>query len=147
MRIDLNCPAEILGIELPREELPYATLGLLNLDDRVIVSCEVTLKLKKREGEEAARTVHRARSLSGRPHGVFSMTVPIEAAEGAVSAEATLDKVWFEDNDVWRRNAATWPGMPPSAFPASRPGCGSASAGGPTTTAAPSAPGAAGRRT
>ena len=106
MRIDLNCPAEILGIELPREELPYATLGLLNLDDRVIVSCEVTLKLKKREGEEAARTVHRARSLSGRPHGVFSMTVPIEAAEGAVSAEATLDKVWFEDNDVWRRNAA-----------------------------------------
>ena len=50
MRIDLSCPAEILGIEPPAGEKDYSVLTLFNLTDRTIVSCEVTERLTDREG-------------------------------------------------------------------------------------------------
>jgi len=104
MRMDLNCPAEILTVEMPTEDDPRAKLVLMNLADRGVNSCEATVRLRDRDGREIARTVHRARALTGRPRSTFSMTVPMEPVEGAARAEARLDKVWFEDNDVWRRN-------------------------------------------
>ncbi len=105
MRVDLNCPAEIAAVEIRREE-DCVRLILMDLADRPIDSCEATVRIRNREGEEIAREVHRARALRGRPHIAFSMTVPMEIPEGAESAEATLDKVWFEDRDVWRRSPA-----------------------------------------
>ena len=106
MRIDLNCPAEVVSTELIREEGDWVRLILMNLTERGIDSCEATVRLLNREGEEKGRTVHRARALRGRPHSAFTMMVPAELPEGTVRAEATLDKVWFEDRDVWRRNPA-----------------------------------------
>ncbi len=106
MRIDLNCPAEILNVDLPKKEEPWVTLVLMDGTDRGINSCEATIRILDSAGEELSRTVHRARALGGRPHSTFTMTVPMERPEGAALAEARLDKVWFEDNDVWRRNAA-----------------------------------------
>ena len=105
MRVDLNCPAEIAAVEIRREE-DCVRLILMDLADRPIDSCEATVRIRNRAGEEIAREVHRARALRGRPHIAFSMTVPMEIPEGAESAEATLDKVWFEDRDVWRRSPA-----------------------------------------
>ena len=104
MRIDLSCPAEILGAELPARDRPWVDLTLLNGTDRGIDSCEATVRLLDREGQELGRTVHRARALAGRPYGTFRMTVPLEPNADAVSVQARLDKVWFEDHDVWRRN-------------------------------------------
>lgn len=103
MWIDLSCPAEVIRTELSPEE-KEVRLVLMDLADRGIDSCEATVRVLDREGEELGRAVHRARALKGRPHGVFSMTVPLEMTEKAVRAEARLDKVWFDDNDVWRRN-------------------------------------------
>lgn len=106
LRTDLNCPAEILRVEGPADGMPYGVLTLFNLTDRTLVSCEATLRLTDGNGREAGRTVHRARALTGRPHSVFQMNIPMEAPPGARRAEAVLDKVWFQDNDVWRRNPA-----------------------------------------
>ena len=106
MRIDLSCPGEILRAELPTAEEPWIRILLLNGTDRGINSCEVTAKVLDREGRELGRTVHRARALAGRPYGTFLMTIPMEPSEGAAGIEARLDKAWFEDNDVWRRNEA-----------------------------------------
>ena len=103
MKIDLSCPAEILSAALPEEAQPFAVLTLFNLADRTVVSCEATIRLTDQEGRELARTVHRARSLTGRPHTAFRMSIPMEPKTGAVHSEATLDKIWFDDNDVWRR--------------------------------------------
>ncbi len=105
MRIDLSCPAEIVRIEPPEKDSPYGLITLFNMDSRSIVSCEVTLRLLDENGGERGRAVHRARALAGRPHTAFRMSVPLEAPEVPVRGEATLDKVWFEDNDVWRKNA------------------------------------------
>jgi len=79
MRMDLNCPAEILTVEMPTEDDPRAKLVLMNLADRGVNSCEATVRLRDRDGREIARTVHRARALAGRPRSTFSMTVPMEA--------------------------------------------------------------------
>jgi len=106
MRIDLSCPAEILRAELPTAEEPWIRILILNGTDRGINSCEATAKVLDREGRELGRTVHRARALAGRPYGTFLMTIPMEPIEGAAGIEARLDKAWFEDNDVWRRNEA-----------------------------------------
>ena len=106
MRIDLSCPGEILRAELPTSEEPWIRLLILNGTDRGINSCEATVKILDREGRELGRTVHRARALAGRPYGTFLMTIPMEPFEGAAGIEARLDKAWFEDNDVWRRNEA-----------------------------------------
>lgn len=104
MRIDLKCPAEVAGTEMGRGEESWIRLILRNLTDRAIDSCEATVRLRDRAGNEIARTVHRARALKGRPRGTFSMMVPMEIPENAAGAFAVLDKVWFEDRDVWRRD-------------------------------------------
>ena len=104
MRIDLNCPAEVVGSELNQPDRGWIQLMLMDLTDRGIDSCEATVRLLDRSGEELGRTVHRARALHGRAHSVFPMSVPMEIPEAALRAEAVLDKVWFEDHDVWRRN-------------------------------------------
>ena len=106
MRIDLSCPGEILRAELPTAEEPWIRILILNGTDRGINSCEATAKVLDREGRELGRTVHRARALAGRPYGTFLMTIPMEPIEDAAGIEARLDKAWFEDNDVWRRNEA-----------------------------------------
>ena len=104
MRIDLSCPAEILNAEPPKPGNPSAELILLNGSDRGVNSCEATVKLLDAEGRELGRAVHRARALAGRPYSTFRMPVPMEPAEGTAAVEARLDKVWFDDRDVWRRN-------------------------------------------
>ncbi|MCR4877358.1 MAG: soluble NSF attachment family protein [Clostridiales bacterium] len=117
MRIDLNCPAEVAGAELASPEKDWIRLILMNLTDRAIDSCEATVRILNREGAELGRTVHRARTLRGRPHSAFSMPVPMELPPEAVRAEAMLDKVWFEDHDVWRRDPAKEREYEPNLLP------------------------------
>ncbi len=105
MRIDLNSPVELVRSEISREE-GLVRLTLMNLTDRAIDSCEATVRLTDRGGDDAGRQVHRARALKGRPHSAFSMTVPMELPAAAAAVEATIDKAWFEDRDVWRRDPA-----------------------------------------
>ena len=107
MLIDLTCPAEVFQTALPTEEIPAVSLALYNLSDRVIVSVEVTLRLLGGNGAEKERVVYRARALNGRPHATFTMTVPCSPNPAVRRADVTIDKVWFNDNAVWRRELST----------------------------------------
>ena len=120
MLIDLTCPAEVFQAELPTEEIPAVSLALYNLSDRVIVSAEVTLRLLGGSGAEKERVVYRARALNGRPHSTFRMNVPCTAHAGARSADVTVDKVWFNDNEVWRREQSASVEYTPNALPVSK---------------------------
>ena len=104
--IDLTCPVEIFRTALPTEEVPAATLTLFNLSDRVISSAEVSLCLSDADNRETERLTFRGRALNGRPHSTFLMTVPCAPSEELKSLEATVEKVWFADNETWRRNPA-----------------------------------------
>ena len=101
--IDLSCPAEIFRTAMPTEEVPAATVTLFNLSDRVIVSAEVLLRLLDEDGGETERLAYRGRALNGRPHSTFLMTVPCAPAEDLHSIDVIIEKVWYADNEVWRR--------------------------------------------
>ena len=117
--IDLTCPAEIFRTAPPTKDISAATLTLFNLSDRVIASVEVLLRLLDAKGNESERLSFRGRALNGRPHSTFLLTVPCAAAEGLRSVEATIEKVWFADNDTWRRNPANAVEYIPNNLPVS----------------------------
>ena len=104
--IDLTCPAEIFRTALPTEEIPAATLTLYNLSDRVISSVEVLLRLLDAAGNETERLAFRGRALNGRPHSTFLLTVPCAPAAGLKGLDVTIEKVWYADNETWRRDPA-----------------------------------------
>ena len=113
--IDLSCPAEIFRTAPPTADIPAATLTLFNLSDRVIASVEVLLRLLDASGGELERLSFRGRALNGRPHSTFLLTVPCAVTDGLKSVDATVEKVWFADNDTWRRNPANEVGYIPNA--------------------------------
>ena len=119
MRIDLTCPAEIFRTVMPTEDIPAVSLTMYNLSDRVIASAEVTARLLSATGAEKEKVVFRGRALNGRPHSTFTMNVPMNPAAGAKKAEVTLDKVWFIDNDTWRRDESAETEYEPNALPVS----------------------------
>lgn len=119
MFIDLTCPAEIFRMVLPTEEVPSITLTLFNLSDRVISSCEAAVTVLDKNGTETEKLSYRGRALNGRPHSTFMMTIPC-APEGVCAAEITIEKVWYADNDSWRRDPANAVEYTPNALPVSR---------------------------
>ena len=104
MRIDLTCPAEIFRTAMPTADIPAVSLTMYNLSDRVITSVEVSVRLLSAAGAEQEKMAFRGRALNGRPHSTFRMNVPMAKSPGVKSAEVRIDKVWFNDNDVWRRS-------------------------------------------
>ncbi len=119
MLIDLTCPAEVFEARLPTDDVPAVSLALYNLSDRVIVSVEVTLKLLSGSGAEKERVVYRARALNGRPYSTFPMNVPCTPCLAARRADVTVDKVWFSDNAVWRREQSSSVEYTPNDLPVS----------------------------
>lgn len=117
--IDLTCPAEIFRTAMPTEEVPAATLTLFNLSDRVITSVEVLLHLLDEDGGETERLAFRGRALNGRPHSTFLLTVPCAPAEGLKSITASIEKVWYADNETWRRDPAAAVEYVPNNLPVS----------------------------
>lgn len=118
MLIDLTCPAELFRTVLPTEKTPAALLTLFNLSDRVIASVEVRLCLIDVNGAEMEQLSFRGRSLNGRPHSTFQMRVPC-AGKGVRAVEASIEKVWFADHEVWRRDPARAVDYEPNALPIS----------------------------
>ncbi|MCQ2457167.1 MAG: hypothetical protein MJ142_00360 [Clostridia bacterium] len=103
MKIDLTCPVEVWRCDKPTEEYAAADITLYNLSDRSVNSAEVTLIRTGNDGRELDRVVHRGHSLRGRVGSSFTMSVPCEYIDGIYHTEVIIEKVWFDDNDVWRR--------------------------------------------
>lgn len=104
---------------MPTEEIPAATLTLFNLSDRVITSVEVLLRLLDGDGGETERLAYRGRALNGRPHTTFLLTVPCAPSEGLKSLDVSVEKVWYADNDTWRKNPANLVEYLPNTLPVS----------------------------
>lgn len=106
MNIDLTCPAELWQIELPQQETHVCRLMLYNLGREIITSVEVSMTLLNNDGEEAERLVYRAHDLDGRPETAFQMLIPMEWKAEVSRAEVLIDKVWFDNNSIWRHDKA-----------------------------------------
>ena len=117
VKIDLTCPTEIFRTALPTEGIPAVSMIMYNLSDRVITSAEVTVTLLSGGGDERDRVTFRGRALNGRPHSTFSMNVPMNPDPDAKRADVRIDKVWFSDNSVWRREEGTDTEYTPNNLP------------------------------
>lgn len=120
MKIDLTCPAEWWRTALPREDSPVCELTMYNLSDKVIVSMEVTLTLMDASQEELCRVIYRAHDLHGQAEKPFLMAVPVEEDVKPASAEVVVEKIWFDDNSVWRRGKTPLSEYTSNALPNSR---------------------------
>lgn len=118
MFIDLTCPVEIFRTALPTEEVPAAALTLFNLSGRIISSVEVSLRMKDADGRETDQLSYRGRALNGRPHSTFLMSVPC-TVKNVAGIDAAIEKVWFSDNEVWRRDPARAVEYTPNNLPLS----------------------------
>ena len=120
MKIDLTCPAELWRCQLPREDSPACELTMYNLSDKLIVSMEVTLTLLDKAQEEICRVIYRAHDLHGQAEKPFPMSVPVDEKKTPASAEVVVEKIWFDDNSVWRRGKMPLSEYTSNALPNSR---------------------------
>lgn len=120
MKIDLTCPAELWQHALSQSDSPVCELTMYNLSDKTIVSMEVTLTLLDAVGEELYRVLYRAHDLSGRAEQPFIMIVPVEESDKPASVQVVVEKVWFDDNSVWRRGKLPLSEYTSNALPNSR---------------------------
>lgn len=104
MKIDLSCPVEVWEASCPVPEREACSLKLFNLTDKNVNSVEINVSVTDKNGHELQHIIHRCYSLRGRPHSVFEAGAAMTYDSGAVRAEASVMKVWFDDNTVWRKS-------------------------------------------
>ena len=120
MQIDLSCPVEVFRTVMPTEDHPAIGFTLFNLSDRVISAVEITARLLTAAGAEKERITYRGQALNGRPHSTFPMNIPCGPAEGAKTAEATVEHIWFAAGDTWDRDPENTTEYESNALPISR---------------------------
>ena len=120
MKIDLTCPIELWRLTMPQRETHACELMLYNLSEKIVTSVEVTILLTDTDGEEAERIIQRVHDLDGRPAAAFAAVIPMEWHPNVREADVTIEKVWFDDNSVWRHQRENTVSYQPNALPNSR---------------------------
>ncbi len=103
MRIDLSSPVELWHCRIPSPDDPVLTMQIFNLDDKDVRSIQVCVHCYNAEGEQYARHVERLQGIDGPGRHVFEASLEVEEAEYAQDLEVIIEKVWFDDNTVWRK--------------------------------------------
>ncbi len=105
MQIDLSCPIELWHFQMPTPENPVCTLQLYNLTNKVVKSVQACFLCFNQDGEQLSRYVERVQGLTAPEHCAFEMSVSIDQGADAFDMGFIVEKVWFEDNTIWRRGA------------------------------------------
>ncbi len=106
MRIDLSSPVELWHCRIPTPDDPVLTMQIYNLSDKDVRSIQVCVHCFDAEGEQFARHVERLQGIDGPARHVFEAALEVEEAEYAQDLEVIIEKVWFDDNTVWRKGLA-----------------------------------------
>ena len=106
MRIDLTSPVELWHCRIPSPDDPVLTMQIFNLSDKDVRSLQVCVHCYDAEGEQYARHVERLQGIDGPGRHVFEASLEVEEAEDAQDLEVIIEKVWFDDNTVWRKGLA-----------------------------------------
>jgi len=109
MKSDLTCPVEITKVTVSREkedtkehEQVVCLIEFFNLSEKLIDSLQMNIICFDEEGTRLGGRLVRA-ATPGEPRGHFSGTFMPEHVDGAVRVEAAVEKVWFKDGVIWRR--------------------------------------------
>ena len=126
MKSDLTCPVEITKVTVNREtadtkehEQILCLIEFFNLSEKVIDSLQMNIVCFDAEGSRiGGRLVRAGAKGEGRAH--FSGTFMPEHVDGAVRVEAAVEKVWYEDGMLWRREERNVREYTPNNLPEGR---------------------------
>ena len=132
MKSDLTCPVEITKVTVNRETQEQQENGLtkeheqvvcliefFNLSEKVIDSLQMNIICFDAEGTRLGGRLVRA-GATGEPRAHFSGTFVPEHVDGAVRVEAAVEKVWFKDGVIWRREERNVREYTPNNLPQGR---------------------------
>lgn len=104
MKIDLSCPVELWHFRLPTREDPRVFLQLFNLSDKTLVSFQASYLCYDEEQALFSRQIERTQSLMAESRHAFEVQTEIEEGERAARMDFIIEKAWFQDGTVWRKN-------------------------------------------
>ena len=126
MKSDLTCPVEVVSVAIQRENEDTKDNGQIlcyieffNLSDKVIDSIQMNIicfdAQEARLGGRLVRT-----GVHGEPRERFAGAFAPEHVEGVVRVEASVEKVWYQDGVIWRREERNVREYTPNALPPGR---------------------------
>lgn len=109
MKSDLTCPVEITKVTVLREqedakesEQIICLIEFFNLSQKEIDSLQMNIICFDADGTRLGGRLVRA-SAPAQPREHFSGTFMPEHVDGAVRVNAAVEKVWYKDGMLWRR--------------------------------------------
>ena len=118
MKSDLTCPVEITGVSIEQKEAGIVCLlDFVNLSDRVIQSIQMNILCFNEDDERLGGRLVRS-SVEGAPNAAFSGSFVPDHVETAARVEAAIEKIWYRDGVVWRREERNVREYEPNLLPA-----------------------------
>lgn len=118
MKSDLTCPVEVVSVRIGRQDEPkgqntkengsqekgqiVCVIEFFNLSEKVIDSLQMNILCFAEDGSRIGGRLVRA-SARGEARARFSGAFLPEHVEETARVEASVEKVWFQDGVVWRR--------------------------------------------
>ena len=126
MKSDLTCPVEITKVTVLREqedakenEQIVCLIEFFNLSQKEIDSLQMNIICFDADGTRlGGRLVRAGAPAKAREH--FSGTFMPEHVDGAVRVNASVEKVWYKDGMLWRREDRNVREYTPNALPEGR---------------------------
>lgn len=125
MKSDLTCPVEITKVTVSREQTEdtneqiVCLIEFFNLSSKVIDSLQMNIICFDEDGLRLGGRLVRA-AATGEPREHFSGTFMPERVDGAVRVDASVEKVWFKDGVIWRREERNVREYTPNNLPEGR---------------------------
>ncbi|MFR8976818.1 MAG: hypothetical protein ACLVJB_02895 [Christensenellales bacterium] len=109
MKSDLTCPVEVVHVAIQRETEDtnengqiLCLIDFFNLSDKVIDSIQMNIICFDAEEKRIGGRLVRA-GAHGEPRENFSGAFAPEHVENVARVEASVEKVWYQDGVIWRR--------------------------------------------
>ena len=126
MKSDLTCPVEVVSVAIQRENEDTKDNGQIlcyieffNLSDKVIDSIQMNIICFDAEDTRLGGRLVRA-GVHGEPRERFAGAFAPEHVDGVARVEASVEKVWYQDGVIWRREERNVREYTPNALPSGR---------------------------
>ena len=126
MKSDLTCPVEVVHVAIQRETEDtnengqiFCLIDFFNLSDKVIDSIQMNIICFDAEEKRIGGRLVRA-GAHGEPRENFSGAFAPEHVENVARVEASVEKVWYQDGVIWRREERNVREYTPNALPPGR---------------------------
>ena len=126
MKSDLTCPVEVVRVTIQRETEDtnengqiLCLIDFFNLSDKVIDSIQMNIICFDAQDQRVGGRLVRA-GAHGEPRENFSGAFAPEHVENVVRVEASVEKVWYLDGVIWRREERNVREYTPNALPPGR---------------------------